>query len=68
MAAAEWAARASIGIPLTEDLLSRDRQGAACGGFGSFVTGGSQNPTMTILSLSMRASEYLAEQMRAGNV
>jgi choline dehydrogenase-like flavoprotein len=34
----------------------------------SFVTGGSQNPTMTILSLSMRATEYLAEQMRAGNV
>jgi choline dehydrogenase-like flavoprotein len=34
----------------------------------SFVTGGYQNPTMTILSLSMRASEYLAEQMRAGNV
>jgi choline dehydrogenase-like flavoprotein len=34
----------------------------------SFVTGGSQNPTMTILSLSMRASEYLAGQMRAGNV
>src|SRR5436190_5572040 len=34
----------------------------------SFVTGGSQNPTLTILSLSMRASEYLAEQMRAGNL
>jgi len=34
----------------------------------SFVTGGYQNPTMTILSLSMRASEYLADQMRAGNV
>jgi choline dehydrogenase-like flavoprotein len=34
----------------------------------SFVTGGYQNPTMTILSLSMRASEYLAEQMRAGNL
>jgi choline dehydrogenase-like flavoprotein len=34
----------------------------------SFVTGGSQNPTMTILALSMRASEYLAEQMRAGTV
>ncbi|MGH9674927.1 MAG: GMC oxidoreductase, partial [Bryobacteraceae bacterium] len=34
----------------------------------SFVTGGTQNPTMTILALSMRASEYLAEQMRAGNV
>lgn len=34
----------------------------------SFVTGGYQNPTMTILALSMRASEHLAEQMRAGNV
>jgi choline dehydrogenase-like flavoprotein len=34
----------------------------------SFVTGGSQNPTMTILSLSMRASEHLAEQMRSGTV
>ncbi len=32
----------------------------------SFVTGGSQNPTMTILSLSMRASEYLADQMKQG--
>jgi choline dehydrogenase-like flavoprotein len=34
----------------------------------SFVSGGCQNPTMTILALSMRASEYLAEQMRQGNV
>ncbi len=34
----------------------------------SFVTGGSQNPTMTILSLSMRASEYLAGRMRAGEL
>ncbi|MDE3197737.1 MAG: GMC family oxidoreductase [Acidobacteriota bacterium] len=30
----------------------------------SFVTGGYQNPTMTILALSMRASEYLMEQMK----
>lgn len=34
----------------------------------SFVTGGSQNPTMTIVSLAMRASEYLAEQLRQGNL
>jgi choline dehydrogenase-like flavoprotein len=34
----------------------------------SFVTAGSQNPTMTILSLSMRASEYMAEEMRKGNL
>jgi choline dehydrogenase-like flavoprotein len=30
----------------------------------SFVSGGSQNPTLTILALSMRASEYMAEKMR----
>jgi choline dehydrogenase-like flavoprotein len=30
----------------------------------SFVTGGSQNPTMTIMALSMRASEYLADKMK----
>ena len=34
----------------------------------SFVTGGSQNPTLTILALAMRASEYLAEQMRKGDL
>jgi hypothetical protein len=30
----------------------------------SFVVGGSQNPTLTILALAMRASDYMAEQMR----
>ncbi|HUS06325.1 MAG TPA: GMC family oxidoreductase [Bryobacteraceae bacterium] len=34
----------------------------------SFVSGGSQNPTLTILALAMRASEYLAEEMRKGTV
>lgn len=34
----------------------------------SFVTGGYQNPTMTIMSLSMRASEYLADQMKSRNI
>jgi len=34
----------------------------------SFVSGGWQNPTMTILALAMRSSEYLAEQMRQGNI
>lgn len=34
----------------------------------SFVTGGSQNPTMTILALSMRASEYLAGEMKKRNL
>jgi choline dehydrogenase-like flavoprotein len=34
----------------------------------SFVTCGWQNPTMTILALSMRASEYLAEQAGQRNI
>jgi choline dehydrogenase-like flavoprotein len=34
----------------------------------AFVSGGSQNPTLTILALSLRASEYLAEQMRRGDL
>ena len=34
----------------------------------SFVTGGAQNPTLTIMSLAMRASEYLAEQLRKGDL
>jgi choline dehydrogenase-like flavoprotein len=34
----------------------------------SFVSGGWQNPTMTISALAMRASEHLAEEMRKGNV
>jgi choline dehydrogenase-like flavoprotein len=34
----------------------------------SFVSGGSQNPTLTILALTMRASEYLAEEMRKGDL
>ncbi len=34
----------------------------------SFVSAGWQNPTMTIVALAMRASEYLGEQMRQGNV
>jgi choline dehydrogenase-like flavoprotein len=34
----------------------------------AFVSSGWQNPTMTIVSLAMRGSEYLAEQMRRGEI
>jgi choline dehydrogenase-like flavoprotein len=34
----------------------------------AFVTCGWQNPTMTISALSMRASEYLAGEMKKGNI
>jgi choline dehydrogenase-like flavoprotein len=35
---------------------------------GCFVSNGWQNPTITIAALSMRASDYLAEQMQKGNI
>jgi choline dehydrogenase-like flavoprotein len=34
----------------------------------SFVSGGCQNPTLTILALSMRSAEYMAEEMRKRNI
>lgn len=34
----------------------------------SFVTPGSQNPTLTIMSLGMRAMDYLADEVKKGNV
>jgi Choline dehydrogenase and related flavoproteins len=34
----------------------------------SFVSGGSQNPTLTILALAMRASEYMAGEMRKRSI
>jgi choline dehydrogenase-like flavoprotein len=34
----------------------------------AFTSGGWQNPTMTILSLSMRASEHLADEMNKRNI
>jgi choline dehydrogenase-like flavoprotein len=33
-----------------------------------FVSAGWQNPTITMSTLSMRASEYMAEEMRKGNI
>lgn len=35
---------------------------------GAFVSGGSQNPTLTLAALSLRASEYLAEGMKRGEL
>jgi len=33
-----------------------------------FASAGCQNPTWTILALARRGSEYLAEQLRSGNL
>jgi choline dehydrogenase-like flavoprotein len=35
---------------------------------GAFVSGGAQNPTLTILALTMRASEYLFGEAKKGNL
>ncbi len=34
----------------------------------AFVTGGAQNPTLTILSLALRSSEYIVERMKRGEL
>ena len=34
----------------------------------SFVTCANQNPTLTILALTMRACEYLADEYKRGNL
>ena len=34
----------------------------------AFVSGGSQNPTLTICALAMRSADYLAEQLRTGAI
>ena len=34
----------------------------------AFVNSANQNPTLTILALTMRACEYLTEEMKRGNL
>ena len=34
----------------------------------SFVSGGAQNPTLTILALANRSSEYAADLMKRGDI
>ena len=34
----------------------------------AFASGGVQNPTLTILALAMRASEYLIDQKKKGQI
>ena len=58
-----------VELELTEGY--EDESGAPVPGLGldaAFPTATEKNPTLTILALSWRATDYLAEQMRQGNV
>jgi choline dehydrogenase-like flavoprotein len=33
-----------------------------------FPSGGCQNPTLTIMALAMRSTDYLMEEMKRGNL
>ena len=33
-----------------------------------FVSGGCQNPTLTIMALAVRSTDYLMEEMKKGNL
>jgi choline dehydrogenase-like flavoprotein len=35
---------------------------------GPFVSNADKNPTLTILALAMRCTNYLAEEMKKGNI
>jgi choline dehydrogenase-like flavoprotein len=35
---------------------------------GAFVSGACQNPTLTILALTIRACDYLVEEFKRGNL
>ena len=53
-------------------LAVRDRQDLTNGVFvvdgSAFPTASEKNPTLTILALSWRASDYLADEKRKGNL
>jgi choline dehydrogenase-like flavoprotein len=34
----------------------------------SFVSGGCQNPTLTIMAIAVRGCDYLMEEMKKGNI
>ena len=67
-----WARAEWVTIPKTSVLnkwnQSHDIKNLFVVDGSSFVSTGWQNPTMTILALSMRSAEYMAEQMRQRNI
>jgi choline dehydrogenase-like flavoprotein len=46
------------------NLVSHDHKNLMIVGSSVFPTGGNANPTLTIAALSLRASDFLIEQLR----
>jgi len=53
---------------LNQYLQSHDIKNLFVMDASSFVSGGCQNPTLTIMALAVRGSDYLLEEMRKGNL
>jgi glucoside 3-dehydrogenase (cytochrome c) catalytic subunit len=53
---------------LTEFCQTHDVKNLFVTDGSCFVSGGCQNPTLTIMALTVRACDYLMQEMKAGNV
>jgi choline dehydrogenase-like flavoprotein len=54
--------------PLNKYSQSHDVKNLFCVDGGQFVSQADKNITWTILALSMRASEYIVDQMKKNNI
>jgi choline dehydrogenase-like flavoprotein len=54
--------------PLNKYCQSHDVKNLFVADAAPFVSNPDKNPTLTIVALAWRTSEYLAEEMRKGNV
>jgi glucoside 3-dehydrogenase (cytochrome c) catalytic subunit len=53
---------------LTEFCQTHDVKNLFVTDGSCFVSGGCQNPTLTLMALTVRACDYLMQEMKAGNV
>ncbi len=61
-------ARKGINVTVMDAGESHDVKNLFVVDGAAFTTASEKNPTLTILALSWRATDYLAEEMRAGRV
>ena len=66
IALAPFATAAGAAIPQANALQAHDCKNLFVADGGSFVSQADKNPTWTILALSWRAADYIAQQRKAG--